>query len=260
MWRLYGFLLTLCIAAVVVGLVLSLSHPGSGTKGMGDPALLVVNASGENGTGIALRGWAPSGEKAAEDSLWLLQPQIETTTSTTTTASITTGLLPDSAPDSEPHKGLQPGTAAFYESVGNAWSEASPDEERQLRRRTATNQLAVHLVEQHHQALRWWSQAVYGVLPPARIETNAREPARRLLVHVDSHGDIGVGPWGPWVDLRSPGKASLGRAELAQAMAKEMGIGSFVAAAVAAGLLSDVVWLRSSFHGCRYNGPPRAGT
>jgi len=70
-------------------------------------------------------------------------------------------------------------------------------------------------------------------------------------VHVDSHEDIGVDVW----DDVPRSAAKTGRTALAQFMAREADIGSFIAAGVAAGLVSDMVWLRSDFRHSTYNGP-----
>jgi len=105
----------------------------------------------------------------------------------------------------------------------------------------------VHVVEQHHQALRWWLRATISKAHANQV----LEQKRRLLVHVDSHEDVGVDVW----DDVPHSAAKTGRAGLAQFMSREASIGSFISPGVVAGLVSDVVWLRSDFRHSTYNGP-----
>jgi len=105
----------------------------------------------------------------------------------------------------------------------------------------------VHVVEEHNQALQWWLRSA---ISNAHLQ-EVHEQKRRLLVHVDSHEDIGVDTW----DDVPHSAAKVGRRALAQFMSREADIGSFVSAGVAAGLVSDVVWLRSDFRDSTYNGP-----
>jgi len=105
----------------------------------------------------------------------------------------------------------------------------------------------VHVVEEHHQALRWWLRSAISNAHAHEVT----EEKRRLLVHVDSHEDIGVDTWDDVPDSA----AKMGRAALAQFMSREADIGSFISAGVVAGLVSDMVWLRSDFRNSTYNGP-----
>lgn len=105
----------------------------------------------------------------------------------------------------------------------------------------------VHVVEEHHQALRWWLRSAISDARTSRVP----EQKRRLLLHVDSHEDIGVSTW----DDVPRSVAKKGRTSLAQFMSRQADIGSFISAAVAAGLVSDMVWLRSDFSHSKYNGP-----
>lgn len=114
--------------------------------------------------------------------------------------------------------------------------------------------LEVHVVEEHHQSLRWWlrdalhrSQEHEASL----LASFSKKKKRRLLLHVDSHSDIGVDTWSP-LPRHAVAK---GRPAFAKFMAQQADIGSFIGAGIMSGLVDDVVWLRSSFPNCSYNGP-----
>jgi len=112
----------------------------------------------------------------------------------------------------------------------------------------------VHVVEEHHQALRWWLRDAMHrskVHEASLLASFGDKEKRRILVHVDSHADIGVDVWSPLPHHVVAG----GRPAFAKFMAQEADIGSFISAGIMSGLVDDVVWLRSSFPNCTYNGP-----
>jgi len=131
-----------------------------------------------------------------------------------------------------------------------------------------TDSTKVHVVEEHHHAMSWWLRALHSDSvqmrgPAAKPTTTLLKSKmdeiesdgslfskRRLLVHVDSHADICSSYWGG-LDTTETGN----RTSLAKKMNGDKGIGSFIAAGAMAGVVSDVVWIRSSFRGCEYNGP-----
>jgi len=114
--------------------------------------------------------------------------------------------------------------------------------------------LEVHVVEEHHQSLRWWLRDALQsskVHEASLLDSFSNKRKKRLLLHVDSHSDVGVDIWSP---LPHSAVAE-GRPAFARFMAREADIGSFIGAGIMSGLVGDVVWLRSSFPNCSYNGP-----
>eukprot|EP00747_Dinoflagellata_sp_TGD_P194195 gnl/TRDRNA2_/TRDRNA2_61339_c0_seq1.p1 gnl/TRDRNA2_/TRDRNA2_61339_c0~~gnl/TRDRNA2_/TRDRNA2_61339_c0_seq1.p1 ORF type:complete len:600 (-),score=109.44 gnl/TRDRNA2_/TRDRNA2_61339_c0_seq1:65-1726(-) len=152
------------------------------------------------------------------------------------------------------------GSEEFYSSLLPKAMQESAEEEKRLRSWSAANPSSViHLVEQHHQAFNWWVRALHGALERSQgqeaekaVELGQQEPKRgRLLVHVDSHSDIGVDSWDHLSDADRAGE----RAGIARFMSNKQSIGNFIATGTMAGLVSDVIWVRSNFHDCDYNGP-----
>jgi len=132
--------------------------------------------------------------------------------------------------------------AQFYESL--LPEDADLAKERKMWKGSPSG---VHVIEEHGQALHWWLRSAISNARAHQME----EQKRRLLLHVDSHEDIGVDTW----DDVPRWRGRLGRPALAQFMSREAGFGNFIAAGVAAGLISDMVWLRSHFRNSTYNGP-----
>lgn len=155
------------------------------------------------------------------------------------------GFFEDSA--AEPAEAL--GRPAFFASLLPAGADAA---ERKVRREIAEGPLQVHLVEQHHQVLNWWIRVGHSAVEPRAGDTEPRKPpARRMVVHVDSHSDIGVANW---TEVTAEARRG-GRAGLAKWMVDNVDFGNFIAPAAMAGIVTDVIWLRSSFAHCTYNGP-----
>eukprot|EP00747_Dinoflagellata_sp_TGD_P120435 gnl/TRDRNA2_/TRDRNA2_173247_c0_seq2.p1 gnl/TRDRNA2_/TRDRNA2_173247_c0~~gnl/TRDRNA2_/TRDRNA2_173247_c0_seq2.p1 ORF type:complete len:547 (+),score=78.55 gnl/TRDRNA2_/TRDRNA2_173247_c0_seq2:3-1643(+) len=141
------------------------------------------------------------------------------------------------------------GSAEFYDML---LLNDDKEREHRLRRWTAGNHSVMHLVEEHDKAFQWWVRAVHAALEDEPKREHAA-PSRRLLVHVDSHLDIGIETWSP--GLLDDGFCPDSREEVAQFMFDIMSIGSFVSVGVMSGLVSDMIWIRSRFHNCWYNGP-----
>jgi len=94
----------------------------------------------------------------------------------------------------------------------------------------------VHVVDCHGDALQHWEALPgegYGVL------------------HLDSHADMFL----DFEPAPSPPEAST-RQELHKTLSSQVHLSNFMPLGILGGKVSNVVWLRSDFPDCRYNGPP----
>jgi len=165
--------------------------------------------------------------------------------------------------------GRSVGSADFFASL-----VPQDKQEQELRSWTVRDPASVHVVEEHNHALKWWIRAVHGSLERyasvshgavthgckhgegwgclrRHVPAESQLQKRRVLLHVDSHSDIGVVPW----DGFQQNAFLMGRVGVAKSMVQNMNIGNFVAAGSMASIFTDMVWLRSNFPGCSYNGP-----
>lgn len=92
----------------------------------------------------------------------------------------------------------------------------------------------VHVVDGHGDALKYWE-----ALPEASYR----------VLHVDSHADM-------FLDFRPTPSSATSAGEYHQELGEQVHLSNFIPLGILGGKVESVVWVRSDFPGCRYNGPP----
>merc|ERR1719401_3008482 len=93
----------------------------------------------------------------------------------------------------------------------------------------------VHVIEEHNQALRWWLRALHGAAEALGPDAKKVVFKRRLVVHFDTHLDVGTYPWGNWDELGVDAKIdstnfARARGEVAQLLVRSMHPGNYIGA------------------------------